>query len=278
MTVSEKTKNYVTPYAFTVSKELLGKRLASPHKRAVAITVDMLLVAVIATFNGLILVALLGSLALIQGFKALIYRNRVGQAIALLSTSACCLMILGVSLYSGNSFKFDSDQVVVPQIAEFDASVPAEVGEESLPNPSEASSVTDQDTDELNKNESEPPSVVAWLHGLVSDLGLSFGWAAFYFTVFVAWMDGQTPGKKLVGTKIIRIDGKPLSLWDSFGRYGGYGAGFATGLLGFLQVYWDQNRQAIQDKIAETMVVDLRKPCIEVGRSNPPLGNDGVNA
>jgi hypothetical protein len=44
-------------------------------------------------------------------------------------------------------------------------------------------------------------------------------------------------------------------LLDCFGRYGGYGAGFATGLLGFLQIYWDPNRQAIQDKISATVVI-----------------------
>ena len=42
---------------------------------------------------------------------------------------------------------------------------------------------------------------------------------------------------------------------DCFGRCGGYGAGFATGLLGFLQVYWDPSRQAIQDKISATVVI-----------------------
>nr|WP_244859282.1 hypothetical protein [Shewanella dokdonensis] len=41
----------------------------------------------------------------------------------------------------------------------------------------------------------------------------------------------------------------------AFGRYGGYGAGVTTGLLGFLQIYWDSNRQCIQDKIGETVVV-----------------------
>ncbi|MCW8832829.1 MAG: RDD family protein, partial [Colwellia sp.] len=51
----------------------------------------------------------------------------------------------------------------------------------------------------------------------------------------------------------------PLSLWDSFGRYGGYGAGLATGLLGFIQIYWDPNRQAIHDKISATVVIDLRQ-------------------
>ena len=45
----------------------------------------------------------------------------------------------------------------------------------------------------------------------------------------------------------------------SFGRYGGYAAGMATGGLGFAQVLWDANRQAVQDKLAHTVVVDLRR-------------------
>ena len=67
-----------------------------------------------------------------------------------------------------------------------------------------------------------------------------------------------------MGIKIIKLDGKALNLWESFGRYGGYGAGLATGLLGFLQIYWDPNRQAIQDKISETLVIDMRKPRVNV--------------
>ena len=90
-------------------------------------------------------------------------------------------------------------------------------------------------------------------------MGLGFGWAAFYFTVFTAWFDGQTLGKKLLRIRVIQLDGTKLSLWDSFGRYGGYGAGFATGLLGFLKIFWDANRQAIQDKISATVVIDLNR-------------------
>ena len=71
---------------------------------------------------------------------------------------------------------------------------------------------------------------LAWLKGLVEDLGLGFGWAAFYFTMFTALWYGQTPGKKLFNIRVIQLDGTPLSVWDSFGRYGGYGAGIATGL------------------------------------------------
>jgi uncharacterized RDD family membrane protein YckC len=79
------------------------------------------------------------------------------------------------------------------------------------------------------------------------------------FSAFIALGQGQTLGKKLLGIKVMQLDGSSLSLWDSFGRYGGYGAGIATGLLGFIQVFWDPNRQAIHDKISATVVIDIRK-------------------
>jgi uncharacterized RDD family membrane protein YckC len=101
-------------------------------------------------------------------------------------------------------------------------------------------------------------SLVKWVKGIMSDLGLGLGWAALYFSVFTAWWRGQTIGKKIVGIEVVKLDGNYPSLWESFGRYGGYGAGFATGLLGFLQIYWDPNRQAIQDKISETLVLRLK--------------------
>ncbi|REL28869.1 RDD family protein [Thalassotalea euphylliae] len=101
-------------------------------------------------------------------------------------------------------------------------------------------------------------SLVELFKGIIHDLGLGFGWAAFYFTALTAVWRGQTPGKKLCGIRVIQLDGTPLSLWDSFGRYGGYGAGIATGLLGFMQIFWDANRQAIHDKISATVVVDAK--------------------
>jgi uncharacterized RDD family membrane protein YckC len=100
---------------------------------------------------------------------------------------------------------------------------------------------------------------VEWMKGLIEDLGLGFGWAAFYFTVLTSIWHGQTPGKKLFNIRVIQLDGTRLSMWDSFGRYGGYGAGLATGLLGFLQIYWDPNRQAIHDKISATIVIDVTR-------------------
>lgn len=107
------------------------------------------------------------------------------------------------------------------------------------------------------EEEADTHSVIAWIKGFMGDMGLGFGWAAFYFTVFTARFDGQTLGKKLLGIRVIKLDGAKLSLWAAFGRYGGYAAGFTTGLLGFMQIFWDANRQGIQDKISSTVVIDL---------------------
>ncbi|KEK27933.1 MULTISPECIES: RDD family protein [Shewanella] len=112
-------------------------------------------------------------------------------------------------------------------------------------------------TENADEEESDTRSVLAWIKGFMSDMGLGFGWAAFYFTVFTAKFDGQTLGKKLLGIRVIQLDGAKISLWTAFGRYGGYAAGFTTGLLGFIQIFWDANRQGIQDKISSTVVIDL---------------------
>ncbi|MBD1388079.1 RDD family protein [Neiella sp. HB171785] len=96
---------------------------------------------------------------------------------------------------------------------------------------------------------------MVWLQGAMKDLGIGFSWAIAYFTVLPAWFNGQTIGKRLLRTQVVRLDGQALTAWGCFGRYGGYVAGLATGMLGFLQIYWDPNRQAIQDRIAATAVI-----------------------
>jgi uncharacterized RDD family membrane protein YckC len=101
----------------------------------------------------------------------------------------------------------------------------------------------------------ESRGVRTYISGLFDDLGLGFGWAAVYFTAFLAMMHGQTPGKRLLGLRVIRLDGKPLGWWISFERFGGYAASFSVGLLGFFQILWDRNRQGLHDKACETVVV-----------------------
>jgi len=97
--------------------------------------------------------------------------------------------------------------------------------------------------------------VFGWLRNFVDELGFGFGWASLYLTVMLSWWKGQTVGKKLMRIRVVRLDGEPINWWTAFERGGGYAAGFATGLLGFAQVYWDANRQGIHDHIVGTVVV-----------------------
>jgi uncharacterized RDD family membrane protein YckC len=62
-------------------------------------------------------------------------------------------------------------------------------------------------------------------------------------------------GKRLMRIRVVRLDGNPITWWVAFERTGGYAAGLFTGLLGFAQVWWDGNRQAIHDRIVGTVVV-----------------------
>ena len=142
----------------------------------------------------------------------------------------------------------------VPQLAEIDESDNDQVARLLLKVMVEADEQTSAPEDAPVKA-APVNSILQWGKGIIQDLGLGFGWAAVYFTLFSLLWRGQTPGKKLCNIRVVALSGEDLSLWDAFGRYGGYGAGFATGLLGFLQVYWDPNRQAIQDKISATVVI-----------------------
>ena len=104
----------------------------------------------------------------------------------------------------------------------------------------------------------QTPSFWRLVRGTANDLGITVGWIGLYFTLFLAWWNGRTPGKYLLGIRVVRLSGEPLSLWFAFERFGGYAAGIATGLFGFAQLYWDPNRQAIHDRVARTVVVRTR--------------------
>jgi len=107
--------------------------------------------------------------------------------------------------------------------------------------------------------EAESGGILGWLLSLIDDLGLGFGWGALYLTIAHTWWKGTSVGKKMFRIRVVMIDQRPLNLWLSFERAGGYAAGLATGLLGFAQIFWDPNRQAIHDKVAETIVIQVGK-------------------
>jgi len=90
---------------------------------------------------------------------------------------------------------------------------------------------------------------------LLDDLGLGLGWSGLYFTFLTAFLKGRTPGKRLLGIRVVRLDGNALTYWVAFERFGGYAASLFTGMEGFLRILWDRNRQCLEDKLAETVVI-----------------------
>lgn len=109
--------------------------------------------------------------------------------------------------------------------------------------------------DRLEEARSAPPGITDFLREILDDLGIGFSWLAFYFTAFLKLWRGLTPGKRLLGLRVVKVRGGEIGWWDAFGRFGGYAASLFTGLVGFAQVFWDPNRQGLHDRIAGTVVI-----------------------
>lgn len=77
---------------------------------------------------------------------------------------------------------------------------------------------------------------------------------AAYFALLPA-LFGGTPGKRMLGLKIVTADGQPLSLGRSLGRLGACVVIPLTLGIGFLMVLWDDERRSLPDRIARTRVI-----------------------
>lgn len=118
---------------------------------------------------------------------------------------------------------------------------------------------------------------VRWVLSSVSDeLGLGLGWLGLYFTAFLVLGGGQTPGKKLFRLRVIRLDGSAIGWWTALQRFGGYSASVFTGLLGFAEMIWDDNRQALQDKLVHTVVIQEPKKGAATTVEVPFAGDEPV--
>lgn len=126
--------------------------------------------------------------------------------------------------------------------------------------------------EEMEELEERRTGFTGFIRAIAEDLGIGFGWGALYFTAFLALWRGQTPGKRLLGVRVIRLDGRPIGWWIAFERFGGYGASLVTGLLGFAQILWDRNRQGLHDKSVETVVIRDLPPSIRAEGTWQPAG------
>jgi uncharacterized RDD family membrane protein YckC len=80
-----------------------------------------------------------------------------------------------------------------------------------------------------------------------------------YFGLITFCTNGYTFGKRFLGIRIVSTNHKHLTLWHSIERSLGYYASSLEFGFGFLQYFIDYNRRTVHDRIAETIVIKVKK-------------------
>jgi uncharacterized RDD family membrane protein YckC len=87
-------------------------------------------------------------------------------------------------------------------------------------------------------------------------VGGLLGLAVAIFLVYREGRTGQTPGKKIVGIRVLRErDGAALGFWRAFGRRLLHILDGIPCFLGYLWPLWDDKNQTFADKIVKSVVI-----------------------
>jgi uncharacterized RDD family membrane protein YckC len=90
-----------------------------------------------------------------------------------------------------------------------------------------------------------------------------------YFTWFHG-VGGRTPGKMLLGLRVIQASGDPMTPGVAFLRWVGYLISGPVFCLGFLWIAFDGRKQGWHDKVAATLVVRERGESDQAERDATP--------
>lgn len=244
-----------------VAPEIVGLSLAEPWRRLAAMIVDLAVIAALSLLTAPFLGLALGiMLALILGMGrgapiALVIARWVcrllGAGVILLSALA-----LGHASFTRGNINLDALQrsgespamkqtVFVPPNATF-SQLHAAVDELSRQVDSLKAEIRAADDTLARRAEV-----------LAGSAGVTFGWSGIYFTLLTGLFNGRTVGKFLLRIRAAKVNGTRFTYFDGFIRQGGYVAGVAMGMIGFLKLLWEPNRQTVEDRIAATVVVKV---------------------
>ncbi len=93
-------------------------------------------------------------------------------------------------------------------------------------------------------------TITRWV---IAFIGSGFLFALYSISMWL--LVDKTLGQALLGLRVLRTDGRPLTLGPAIRRVLGYYISFLALFLGFLWVLVDDRRQGWHDKIADTIVV-----------------------
>jgi hypothetical protein len=253
----------VTAETLTAAPSVLGLRLADPWRRFSAMMVDLGAVGLLSLLSGpwlglatgFMLIVLFGNATTAPiPLKAVRLGCRVlGAIIVLLSVFA--LGHVSLLRKSGLELEAFTGRAPIPAMSETIHVAPdASAAELRTATSKLEKQVAELKAENLRLREASK----SWTYqsrAFATTLGVTFGWSGVYFTLLAGACGGRTLGKMLVGTRAVKTNGTSFTFFDAFVRHGGYIAGVAMGLTGFLKLVWEPNRQAVEDRIAGTVVV-----------------------
>jgi uncharacterized RDD family membrane protein YckC len=88
----------------------------------------------------------------------------------------------------------------------------------------------------------------------VAALG-TFATTAYYTITWSRFGGGKTVGMRLLGIRVVSMNGEPIDLWRALMRAMALAISIAVLLLGVALVLVDRKKQGLHDKIARTYVV-----------------------
>lgn len=290
-TVVTDSRRWISPEPLNVAPELVGAALGTPAHRALAMALDLLVVALLSGVSGLWLWLGLGLVLLQLRARK---RSAPAKRRAIVGWVGAALVLLlavqeaqqrwedwrhpDVAAAHANAEQAEelAEAAAVLRTVELPASASAVVAQalEHVASAASAAAATKAAASAPEVNlarrvaqleaelaEARKPKKLRLkdrLMEFLDDIGAGIGWGIVYFSLLPAWWGGQTVGKKVFRLRVVELTGKPMTVLRNLKRYGGYAAGLATGGLGFMQILWDPNRQGLHDKAAHTAVLDLR--------------------
>jgi uncharacterized RDD family membrane protein YckC len=94
--------------------------------------------------------------------------------------------------------------------------------------------------------------------GLLGVLALVNFAILFAYEIYFVGTRGATPGKMILGLKIIRADGSPLSFGLAAGRYLAFLLNSFTLFIGYIMAGFDDQKRALHDRICDTRVIYVK--------------------
>lgn len=247
-----KRRSEITDEPMRIDPQLLGRALASPQRRGAALLFD-LTIWFISAVSIMLLITLL---ALYIAYPA-IYQTVINTITKASDEQGKSVDYTEVTIEVVRLFASKNPQAISPELkraleSDDEAELKALLDDYTLLFSINFGSDKKSEIDYQAKKITAMPDLFFGGLNFVLNLGGVF---LFYFTFFTWILKGRTPGKWLFGIRVVRLDGRPIGLWDAFGRAGGYSASLSTLGLGFLEAIWHPNRQTVHDRISGTVVI-----------------------